>query len=85
MSPLLTDGELEALAHRYGTPLWVYDLRAVDGLVATLRRAFGRARLAYAVKANANGALLRHLVGHGVGAEVITVGELARALRAGMD
>jgi diaminopimelate decarboxylase len=83
--PLIDDTTFAALAERYGTPLWVYDLRLVDGLVATLRRAFPRARLAYAVKANANGALLRHLVGHRVGAEAITAGELARVVRAGID
>jgi diaminopimelate decarboxylase len=81
----LDDATLESLAERFGTPLWVYDLREIDAAVATLRRAFPDAHLAYAVKANANGAVLRRLRARGVGAEAITVGELARALRAGLD
>jgi diaminopimelate decarboxylase len=76
---------LARLAADFGTPLWVYDLRAVDAAVATIRAAIPEATLAFAVKANANGAVLRHLAGAGVGAEAITVGELARSLRAGID
>jgi diaminopimelate decarboxylase len=80
----VTDDLLTRLAERHGTPLYVYDLDRVATRVATLRAALPGARLRYAVKANANGALLRHLATAGVGAEVITVGELARALRAGI-
>ena len=72
------------LAQRHGTPLWVYDLRQVDRAVALLRSLLPHAELAYAVKANASGAIVRHLARAGVGAEVITVGELARSLRAGI-
>jgi diaminopimelate decarboxylase len=85
MGTRLDDRLLAALAERHGTPLWVYDLGEVDAAVATLRGAFPAARLAFAVKANANGAILRRLRDHGLGAEVITVGELARSLRAGFD
>ncbi len=84
-APLFDDATLTALAERFGTPLWVYDLTEIDAAVGTLRRAFPEAHLAYAVKANANRAILRRLHAHGVGAEVITVGELARTLRAGLD
>ena len=80
----MNDELLLRLAERHGTPLYVYDLDQVAARVATLRAALPGARLRYAVKANAAGALLRRLAGAGVGAEVITVGELARALRAGI-
>ena len=76
---------LNELARRHGTPLWVYDLARIDRALASLRSAFPQAVLAYAVKANGNGAVLRHLAAAEIGAEVITVGELARALRAGID
>lgn len=72
------------LARRHGTPLWVYDLRQVDRAVSLLRSLLPDAELAYAVKANASGAIVRHLARAGVGAEAITVGELARSLRAGI-
>jgi diaminopimelate decarboxylase len=80
----VTDELLLELAERHGTPLYVYDLDQVAARVAALRAALPGARLRYAVKANAAGALLARLAGAGVGAEVITVGELARALRAGI-
>ncbi len=80
-----TSARLAALAETYGTPLWVYDLRVVDAALATVRAAIPDATLAFAVKANASGAVLRHLGLADVGAEAITVGELARSLRAGID
>ncbi|TVR85581.1 MAG: diaminopimelate decarboxylase [Trueperaceae bacterium] len=80
-----TTAHLAALAETYGTPLWVYDLRVVDTALATVRAAIPDATLAFAVKANASGAVLRHLAIRGVGAEAITIGELARSLRAGID
>ncbi len=72
------------LARRHGTPLWVYDLRQVDRALALLRSLLPNADFAYAVKANAGGAIVRHLARAGVGAEAITVGELARSLRSGV-
>ena len=75
---------LVELARRHGTPLWVYDLAVVDRALETLRSVAPDAILAYAVKANASGALLRHLAAAGIGAEAITVGELTRSLRAGI-
>jgi diaminopimelate decarboxylase len=74
-----------ALAERFGTPLYVYDLEAVtaqvDALTAVLPRGF---RLAYAVKANPSLGIVSHLAGLGVGGDVASGGELATALRAGI-
>lgn len=74
---------LRDLAERYGTPTYVYDLDAIGAQVARLREAFPNADLLYAVKANPCGAVLRRLAAAGLGAEVITEGELARVRRAG--
>jgi diaminopimelate decarboxylase len=78
------DATLRAVAERFGTPVYVYDLDTIRARVEQLRRALPDADLFYAVKANPCGAVLRHLAGLGLGAEVITEGELARALRAGI-
>ncbi len=83
--PPISNARLAELAAMHDTPLWVYDLRVVDQAVAELHATFPDATLAFAVKANASGAVLRHLASAGVGAEAITVGELARSLRAGVD
>ncbi len=79
-----TDAALRDLAHRFGTPLYAYDLDAVTREVARLRHAFPDVDLRFAVKANPSAGVLAHLAALDVGAEVITVGELARALRAGI-
>ena len=62
----------------------MYDLDAVTAAVADLRTAFPEADLRFAVKANPAAAVLAHLARLDVGAEAITLGELARALRAGI-
>ncbi len=79
----MNDYLLTSIAARFGTPTYVYDLDIVSAQVERLRAAFPATELRYAVKANGNGALLRHLAGLGVGAEALTAGELERALRAG--
>ena len=74
------------LAARFGTPAYVYDLDVVGRQAAALRAALPpRFDLAYAVKANPNLAVLRHLAGMGLGADVASGGELRHVLRAGFD
>lgn len=74
------------LAARFGTPAFVYDLDVVGRRAAALRTALPeRVDLAYAAKANPSLAVLRHLAGLGLGADVASGGELRHALRAGFD
>ena len=79
--PALPDELLMEVAARFGTPTFLYDLTRVTAQAERLQRAFPTARLHYAVKANANGALLRHIANLGMGAEALTLGELERSLR----
>lgn len=75
---------LEQLAERFGTPLYVYNLDAIAERFAAYRRAFGpEAMICAAVKANANLAILRLLAKLGSGFDVVSGGELQRALAAG--
>jgi diaminopimelate decarboxylase len=75
----------EALAAAFGSPLFVYDLDALAARVALLRAALPAAiDLAFAVKANPSLAVLAHLAGLGVGADVASGGELDAAVRAGI-
>lgn len=80
----LDDAMLVAIAERFGTPTYVYDLDRVASRLDALRSALPGASVLYAIKANPNGAVLRTLFAAGAGAEVITVGELERAVRAGV-
>ena len=74
------------LAERFGTPAYVYDLDVVGRQVESLRAALpARFDLAYAVKANPNLAVLRHLALMGLGADVASGGELRHVVRAGFN
>jgi diaminopimelate decarboxylase len=67
------------------TPAYVYDL---DGSEATARALVGSLRprdmVAYALKANSAGSIVRRLARAGCGADVVSGGELELALRAGI-
>lgn len=84
---LRLDGiDLTELVQRFGTPSYVYDLDAIAREARMLRSAFdGLSHLvAYAVKANAAGRIVRTLAGEGCGADVVSGAELLVALACGI-
>ncbi|WP_374556064.1 diaminopimelate decarboxylase [Thermomonas sp.] len=78
--------DLAALAAREGTPLYVYSAPAIRSRIRALRGALAGldAGIRYAVKANGNLAVLRLLAAEGAGADIVSGGELMRALHAGI-
>ncbi len=84
-SARLAGVDLHALAAREGTPLYAYDAHALDARIDALRDGLHgrRARVCYAVKANSNRALLARIAAAGLGADIVSEGELRRALAAG--
>lgn len=72
---------------RFGTPTYVYDLDAMDAEADALRDAFaGHPHLvAYAVKANSAAPIVRSFAKRGLGADVVSGGELLLALGAGIS
>lgn len=78
--------DLEALAEKVGTPYYVYSAEQIVQNYVELHQAFsGRDHLiCYAMKANSNLAILRLLGEMGSGAEIVSGGELYRALEAGI-
>lgn len=78
---------LAQLAQTYGTPLYVYSAHTLQHNFQRLAAAFAplQPRICYAVKANANLAILRRLRAAGAGFDIVSGGELFRALRAGAD
>ena len=90
----LRDGELLAedvplarIAAEVGTPVYVYSRATLARHARVFRdglKPAGRVHLAYAIKANPNLAVLRVLANEGYGADVVSGGEMARALAAGM-
>jgi diaminopimelate decarboxylase len=90
----LKDGALHAegiplarIAEEVGTPVYVYSRATLERHARVFRdglAALGPVHLAFAVKANPNLAVLRVLADCGYGADVVSGGELIRALEAGM-
>jgi diaminopimelate decarboxylase len=77
---------LDMLARKLGTPLYVYSANAMRERLAAFQTAFASlpSRLFYAVKANDRLAVLRTLANAGAGMEVVSGGEIERALAAGV-
>lgn len=77
--------KLTDLAARFGTPLYVYSHEAVRSALASwLQGVKGTPhRIFYAMKANSNLALLRLLHDAGTGFDIVSRGELQRAIMAG--
>ncbi|HZY42796.1 MAG TPA: alanine racemase, partial [Anaerolineae bacterium] len=75
------------LADQYGTPLYIYSRAQLEANYRRVADAFAplHAHLHFSVKSNANGALLRLLRDLGSGFDVVSGGELFRALHAGAD
>jgi len=75
----------EALAERFGTPLYVYDASVIRAQVANVRESFGDLpfRPFYAMKANGNLSILRLVREQGFGCDAVSPGEIHLALRAG--
>ncbi|HWJ22294.1 MAG TPA: diaminopimelate decarboxylase, partial [Gemmatimonadaceae bacterium] len=76
---------LERLAEEVGTPLYVYSAATVRDRYRRLDAALAGVphRIHYTLKANGNSAILRLLRELGAGVDVVSGGELHRALRAG--
>ncbi|MES1993132.1 MAG: diaminopimelate decarboxylase [Pseudomonadota bacterium] len=81
------DVDLEALAATYGTPAYVYSRATLTRHFQVMTAALGDQPhlICYAVKANANLAVLDVLARLGSGFDIVSGGELARVLRAGGD
>lgn len=90
----IKDGSLYAedvpvaeIATAVGTPVYIYSLATLERHARVFREALSvlpRVKLAYAVKSNPNLAVLRALARQGYGADVVSEGELHRALAAGI-
>jgi diaminopimelate decarboxylase len=80
------DVSLAALADKAGTPVYVYSSATLERHYRVFSDAFAGmdALVCYAVKANSNQAVLTTLAKLGAGMDVVSGGELLRALMAGV-
>lgn len=80
------DVPLARIAAAVGTPFYCYSTATLTRHFRVFKEAFGNrpVTICFAVKANGNLAVLRTLAAEGAGADVVSGGELVRALRAGV-
>ena len=88
------DGEMHAegvplkrIAKEVGTPAYIYSLATLRRHYQVFDRAFVQVRhiVCFSVKANSNLALLRFFANEGSGFDIVSGGELFRALKVGAD
>ena len=79
---------IDSVAESVGTPFYLYSENAIRGQLRDLKQALTAAGLdhliCYSLKANPNLAIVRALLAEGAGADVVSEGELRRALAAGI-
>jgi diaminopimelate decarboxylase len=81
------DVPLRDIAAKVGTPVYIYSHATLERHFKVFDQAFAAKKhlICYSVKANSNLAVLRALFSWGAGADIVSGGELYRALRAGCD
>lgn len=79
--------DLAAVARLYGTPTYVYSAGTIEDNLRRLQQCMPGIDLqvCYAVKANSNLAVLRHLFNLGAGFDLVSGGEIRRVIAAGGD
>ncbi|MCB4744425.1 MAG: diaminopimelate decarboxylase [Sulfurovum sp.] len=79
--------DYNALLEKYGSPLYMYDFDYIENRYKILKEAFSgkKSLINYAVKANSNLSLIQHLAKLGAGADCVSIGEVYRAIDAGVN
>jgi diaminopimelate decarboxylase len=78
--------DFKALSDKYNTPLYVYDFDHIKERYTSLKEAFRakKSLICYAVKANSNLSVIKHLADLGAGCDCVSIGEVKRAFLAGV-
>ncbi|MDI6753081.1 MAG: diaminopimelate decarboxylase [Thermodesulfobacteriota bacterium] len=79
------DFPIEAIAQEVGTPFYLYSLNTLESHFQAFDNAFSKVNhlVCFSAKANSNIAILRVFVRRGGGVDVVSGGELFRAMKAG--
>ena len=84
---LLERLNIENIAKKYKTPVYCYSLKRIKKNIKNLKENFKKFNplICYAVKANSNLGILREIKKNNLGADVVSGGELMKALKAGIN
>jgi diaminopimelate decarboxylase len=74
------------LAKKFGTPIYCYSLKKMKENILNFKRYFEKINplICFAVKANTNVNILKEIKRLNLGADVVSIGELMKALKAGI-
>ena len=75
------------LAKKFATPIYCYSLKKIKENIINFRMKFKKISplICFAVKANSNSKILKEIKSFGCGADVVSIGELMKALKAGIE
>ena len=78
---------VDFLARKFNTPIYCYSLKKVKENILNLKHHFKKINplICFAVKANTNINILKEIKNHDLGADVVSIGELMKALKAGIQ
>jgi diaminopimelate decarboxylase len=85
---LTIDGvDIGFLARRFKTPIYCYSQKKIKDNILNLKKHFRKIKplICYAVKANANLGILKEIKKYNLGADVVSIGELMKALKVGIN
>ena len=82
----IDDFDVSFLARKFNTPIYCYSQKKIKENILNLRHHFKKIDplICYAVKANTNINILKEIKNHNLGADVVSIGELMKALKAGI-
>ena len=77
----------ENLAKKFGTPIYCYSYKQLKENIYNFKKNFRSFSplICFAIKANANVNLIREIRKLGLGADVVSIGEMMKALKAGIN
>ncbi len=78
--------KVKSLAQRYSTPLYCYSFERIKTNINNFKKSFKKIDplFCFSVKSNSNKILLKEVGKLGLGADVVSIGELVRALNSGI-
>ena len=79
--------KVEKLAKNFGTPIYCYSYKKIEENIKSFKKNFNSFKplIFFSVKSNSNVRLLKEIKKLGCGADVVSIGELMKALKAGIE
>ena len=79
--------KVQDIAKKFGTPIYCYSYKKLKDNIANFKKSFisFSPLICFAVKSNTNVSLIREIRKLGLGADVVSMGELMLALKAGIE